>query len=226
MNQRLSTTRNFNYLWFWPIFGLRYLLIESYCPPGGYHVVSCALDARIPFCEVFVIPYLLWHVCMMGMHLWLCFQDGKGCRQYFRYLMVTMSISTAVFLLWPTCQNLRPASFPRDNFLTKVAAQVYRMDTNTNVCPSEHVIGSVGLFLAAWHCDKLKTPRRLIMIGAIACLTAVATVFLKQHSVLDILAALPVCMVGYVFAYADRSGSFWTICGKLRRQLHLGHSTA
>lgn len=183
------------YLLFWPVFGLRYLLMETYNPAAVYHPVHCPLDDSIPFLEGFLIPYFLWYFCMIGIHFWLYLRRDPAYRQYSRYLMVSMGISTAVFLLYPTCQELRPRMFPRDNILTDLVQILYRLDTNTNVCPSEHVIGSVGFFLAASYSADLR--RALTWIGPLALLTAAATVFLKQHSVLDVLAAIPVCGIGW-----------------------------
>lgn len=196
-----AENRDVRYLLFWPVFGLRYLLLENCNPAKVYHLVHCAMDDRIPFLEGFVIPYFLWHFCIIGMHLWLYRWDRKTYRQYSQYLLVTMGISTAVFLLYPTCQNLRPKHFPRDNFLTDVVRLLYRLDTSTNVCPSEHVIGSVGFFLAAKHSEKLGTPKRLPWLALTAFLTAVATVFLKQHSMVDVTAALAVCAIGWLVGF-------------------------
>lgn len=193
------------YLLFWPVFGLRYLLIEQYQPSGGFHEVSCVLDAWIPFWEGFVIPYLMWHICVIGLQLWLFYRDEDTFRRYSRYLMVTMSISTMIFLLWPSCQNLRPASFPRDNALTNLVGLLYRADTNTNVCPSEHVIGAAGFYFAMMDWKKFQFPGKQIAVGMLAFLMATATVFLKQHSVLDLLAALPICAMGYLLAFSGWS---------------------
>ena len=201
----LSEKRHFLYLLFWPAFGLRYLFIEQYSPVRGYYPISCPMDEWIPFQEGFIIPYFLWHTCIIGMHLWLCFRDIPTFRRYSHYLIVSMSISTAIFLLFPTCQNLRPDGFPRNNLLTKAVQLLYRMDTNTNVCPSEHVIGAVGFFMAALHSEKLRQPNRIVWIGTAAFLTAIATVFLKQHSVVDVAAAIPVCAVGYLFSFSGFS---------------------
>jgi len=59
-----------------------------------------------------------------------------------------MSLSTVIFLLWPSCQELRPAAFPRDNLFTRCVALLYASDTNTNVFPSEHAIGSAAVWMA------------------------------------------------------------------------------
>lgn len=218
--------RHAPYLLFWPWFGLRYLLIENCNPADLYHPVHCALDDRIPFLEVFVIPYLLWHICIIGMHLWLYFHDVPTFKRYSRYLMVSMGISTATFLLYPTCQNLRPSEFPRDNVLTDVVGLLYRIDTSTNVCPSEHVIGSMGFLLAALYSEKLRTPKKIAGITALACLTAVATVFLKQHSMVDVAAAIPVCAIGWFAGFHRvRTEENGVIC-RIRKRRPLGRSSA
>ena len=212
------------YLLFWLAYGLRYLLVENCFVADFYHPVHCALDDRIPFLEIFIIPYLLWHISIIGMHLWLYFHDETVYRQYTRYLVVSMSISTAAFLLYPTCQNLRPEVFPRDNVLTSVVQFLYRMDTNTNVCPSEHVIGSVGFLLAARHSETLRRSKKQALLIVLAVLTAVATVFLKQHSLVDVVMALPVCMVGWFIGFhrlpAENAGRF------RRRRRFPGRSSA
>lgn len=201
---KLETNAEFRanpwYLLFWPFFGLRYLLIEHFHPTGGYHVVWCALDDRIPFLEWFVVPYVLWYIFLIGSHLWLYRRNDPAYRQYSIYLMVSMAISSAIFLLYPTCQNLRPAVFPRENWMTELVVALYQMDTNTNVCPSEHVIGSAGFFFAVSHSNGAGRKCRMA-VGIAALLTAIATVFLKQHSVVDVAAALPVCAVAYAAAF-------------------------
>ena len=191
------------YLLFWPVFCFRYLLLEVYHPASVFHPVHCMLDDRIPFLEWFVIPYFFWHACILGMHLWLYWENDPAFRGYSRYLILSMAISTAVFLLYPTCQNLRPAVFPRDNLLTDLVSALYRMDTSTNVCPSEHVIGSAGFFLAVVYSGRGRSVGWLAAAAPAAVLTASATVFLKQHSVVDVAAAVPVCLVGWYFSFPE-----------------------
>lgn len=221
--KRLVCHPDSRYLLFWPVFWLRYLLLEQYPPRANYHVVHCALDDRIPFLEGFIIPYLLWHLCIVGIHLWLYTREDPAFEKYSRYLMVAMGISTAVFVLYPTCQNLRLTQFPRENALTKLVQLLYRMDTSTNVCPSEHVIGAVGFFLAVRGSQK-PHPGTTVLAGVLACLTAVATVFLKQHSVLDVLAALPVCFLGWAASFGRQSVSEYAVCRRIRN--HFGRSSA
>lgn len=186
------------YFLFWPIIGLRYLLLERVLIPAQYHEVSCTLDRFIPFQEVFLIPYVLWYAFLIGVHVYTFLYDTPSFRWYTRFLITAFSISTLVFILCPTCQNLRPAVFPRDNFLTEGVKLLYAADTNTNVCPSEHVIGSIAAFLAVRNTRSLQKPGLTVFFGILAFFTSIATVFLKQHSAVDVLAALPVCGIAFL----------------------------
>ena len=92
-----------------------------------------------------------------------------------------------------------------DILLTDAVKLLYRMDTNTNVCPSEHVIGSAGFFLAVCYAEGVGCrQKRLAAVAAI--LTGSATVFLKQHSLVDVLTALPVCVIGWFAAFLSVTG--------------------
>ena len=78
---------------------------------------------------------------------------------------------------------------------------LYRSDTNTNVCPSLHVVGSMAVCFAAWNCRRLRKPWMQGAIWAFAFLVAVSTVFVKQHSALDLILAVPFSLVVYPVVY-------------------------
>lgn len=188
----------YRHLWwllFFPAYWLRYPLIENLNPASTYRPIYCALDDRIPFCEWFYIPYMLWTVSMLAFCLYTLLYDVDAFKWYMKFLTVSMSISTVIFLIYPSCQNLRPTEFPRDNILTKAVAFLYRADTNTNVFPSEHVIGAIAVWLGSLRCKTLRSPGKIAAGTAFMLLVSVSTVFLKQHSVLDVLAAIPVCLL-------------------------------
>ena len=196
--------RHMWFLLFWPVYGLRYLLLENRVPAGGYHLIHCPLDDLIPFQEGFLIFYALWYGAIIGMHVYTLIFDVAAFRKYTGFLILSMSISTAVFLLYPSCQTLRPQVFPRDNCLTRLVGILYRIDTSTNVFPSEHAIGAIGVFCASLHTKGLRSPGKTAIIGLFTVLISLSTVFLKQHSVLDVAAALPVCAVSYWVCYGRR----------------------
>lgn len=192
-------------LLYWPVYGFFFWFFERAHEVDQYYPMYCPLDDLIPFNELFVFPYLFWFVFLIGMQVYTFFFDVPVFRQMLHFVILTYSASLVVFFLFPNCQELRPETFPRDNVLTRFMAGFYEFDTNTNVCPSLHVIGSLASFFAAWKANGLRTPLWRTLAAIAAVLVSISTVFLKQHSVLDILAALPICAIGYFLCYHKKS---------------------
>lgn len=190
-------------LLFWPLYGLCFLLLERFVPLT-FHPIECALDAKIPFCEWFVPAYYFWFIYQIGMILYLLLTDREGFRLNAWFTILTYSITVCIYVIYPSCQNLRPEVFPRDNLLTRIVAFLYVFDTNTNVCPSIHVLGSMAAMFAGLHDPHMQTiPWRIYWI--LACvLICLSTVFLKQHSVIDVFAALALAAPAYLLVYRTR----------------------
>lgn len=184
-------------LLYWPIYGLMFLFVERFYPVESYHVVYCFLDDWIPFNEWFLIPYLFWFLFLVGIHLYTLLYDVEAFRKLMRYVMGTFTFCIVIYLVFPNCQQMRPAEFARDNVLTRFLAGLYRVDTSTNVCPSLHVVGALGVMFAAWHSKGLEAPGWKAGFSVAAVLISVSTVFLKQHSVIDVAAAIPISLGGY-----------------------------
>lgn len=188
-------------LLYWPVFLLFFLYVERLSSTAVYHPMHCALDDLIPFCEYFLIPYLFWFVYLVGMHVYTLLYDIDAFRLLMWFIIVSYSLSMVIYLLFPTCQELRPVEFPRDNPLIRFLYYFYQFDTNTNVCPSLHVVGSVAVWLTSRRISRFQTMGWRVAFGVAAILICLSTMFLKQHSVLDVLAAIPICLVAYTFSF-------------------------
>ena len=209
--------RHVKLLIFWPMFGMMFSFVERFYKAGSYHVMHCALDDVIPFCEWFLIPYLFWFVYLIGTLVYTFFFDVPAFKKMMRFIICTYTITMVIYLLFPTCQELRPEVVPRDNVLTGFIGRFYSFDTNTNVCPSLHVIGSLAAFFAFWYAPVFSAKKWRIASASAAFLICMSTVFMKQHSVLDVLAALPLCAIAYYFAYRKPSKRARSASGSLSR---------
>lgn len=174
---------------FWPLFGLLFM-IEERVLRLDYFPMHCALDDKIPFCEYFLIPYLFWFAFLVGMGLYSLLFDIPAFRRFMNFIIITYTAAAICYILFPTMQNLRPATFARDNVFTRFMAEFYRFDTNTNVCPSIHVLGSLAVLYASWNSRAFHTPAWRAAFTLVTVSICLSTVFLKQHSVLDIPPAL------------------------------------
>ncbi len=188
-------------LLYWPVYGLLFLFVERFYAVDFYYPMHCILDDYIPFAEIFLIPYLFWFVFLVGIHLYTLLYDLDAFRKMMYFIIATYSVAILAYLFFPTCQNLRPEQFARDNILTRFMAHFYEFDTNTNVCPSIHVIGSFAVMFAGLHCKGLQNTAWKAFFIITTILISLSTVFLKQHSVLDVLAALIVCAIAYPFCF-------------------------
>lgn len=192
---------------YWALFGAAFSALEVF-RTTGYHPVSSPLDDVIPFCEFFVIPYFFWFVYLVGMYVYSVFFDTETFKNYTYFIMITYTVTLVIYLIWPTMQELRPVEFARDNIFTDIMKRFYNFDTNTNVCPSIHVIGSVAVSCAAWNSKLFSTWGWRIAFTVATALIVLSTVFLKQHSVVDIPPALLICALAYPLVYNKRFRAF------------------
>ena len=197
---------------FWPIFGACFGALEMFRTAEScrHFVVYSPLDDVIPFCEIFVIPYMIWFIYIIGMYVYTILFDTEAFKKYMYFIIGTYTVTMIIYLIFPTMQELRPdiSELGRSNFLTRFMEGFYDFDTNTNVCPSLHVIGAVAVSVAAWHSKLFGKKGWRIAFTIITVLIALSTVFLKQHSIIDMPWALLVCAVVYPFVYSETFRSY------------------
>lgn len=153
-----------------------------------YFPTQTQIDSYIPFVPAFVIFYLLWFPCLFCTGIWLLVKDGEGYRQYMCFLLLAYVLAAVIYLCWPNGQDLRPTLDAPNGVFEKILAGLYAMDTNTNVLPSLHVVGSIGYCGAVLRTKTIR--RKWIKVGSciLAVLISISTVFVKQHAVLDLVA--------------------------------------
>ena len=121
-------------------------------------------------------------------------------------LILTTAIAVATYIIWPNEQQLRPdlSTLGRSNILTWATGIIYSVDTNTNVCPSLHCIGGFAVAFAAVSCPRCNTRGWKVFFYTLAMLICASTVFMKQHSIADFFAAIPLILIGYFLFYFPR----------------------
>ena len=188
------------YLLIIPLYMLIFCLEEKYIVTG-YFISYLPLDSLIPFNEWFVIPYVLWYPLMIGTGTYLFFCDVKGFKQYMTYIGGGFLVIVLLYALFPNGQNLRPASFVNSNILTELVQLLYSSDTNTNVCPSLHVVGTMGAMFALLENKRLSRWWINALNIFLAAMISISTVFIKQHSVLDVFCGIAFGFIYYFAVY-------------------------
>ena len=163
------------------IFGALYLLAFAWMEQRDVriHLIRMEIDRKIPFCEYFIIPYLLWFFFVAATVLYFalfCEDD----REYYK-LVTTLAIGMVLFVIisyvYPNGHNLRP-KLSGDSIFIRMVQILYKVDTPTNILPSLHVFNSIACGIALLKNRKV-----------------------KQHSMLDVLVAYMMNLVCYGVIY-------------------------
>ncbi len=184
----------------WIVYFILFFSTEQLIPVEVCTPIHAPLDDLIPFCEWFLIPYVGWYGLIAFSLLYFLLYDVDSFKKLQTFIMITQAVALVIFIVLPSRQDLRPAEFPRDNLLTQGVAFLYSIDTNTGVCPSLHVAYSLAL-VSVWLKYKPASPWWRMFVVVAVIFICLSTVFLKQHSVWDIVAAVPLCLFAEIVLY-------------------------
>lgn len=188
------------------IYTMLFGLLEHRAVPGGYHIVHTLFDDYIPFCEFFIVPYLLWFPYMFLAVAYFIFrnEDRREYYQLITNLIMGMTIFLIVSYIYPNAHHLRPREFARDNIFVDAVRWLYSTDTPTNILPSIHVFNSLAVHMSITSCKALKN-RKVIRYGSLTLtiLIILSTMFLKQHSFVDVSLGMTLALAGYLLFYRE-----------------------
>lgn len=168
-----------------------------------YYVIHSSIDDYIPFVEYFVVPYLLWFVFIAVTTGYFFFRDTQGFYKLTLFLFSGMTLFLIICTMFPNGLDLRPDVFTRDNIFIDMVKQVHRADTPTNVLPSIHVFNSLGAYISIIRSRELSRIK-WVRYGSLVLTVSIilSTMFLKQHSIIDVVTALAFGTLMYVLVYA------------------------
>jgi membrane-associated phospholipid phosphatase len=167
-----------------------------------FHVVHMAVDDYIPFIEVFIIPYLLWFGYVAAAIAYFFFKDVQDYYKLCIFLFVGMTVFLVASTVYPNGHCLRPRVIERDNIFVDMVKALYLVDTPTNLFPSIHVYNSIGVHISIMQSKRLK-GKKWLRRGSFVLMASIvaATMFLKQHSVFDVLTGVVMAAVMYTLVY-------------------------
>lgn len=197
-------------LWF--SYGLIYIpwfiYLENHVT-DNYHVIHMEIDDKIPFISIFIIPYLLWFAYVASVLVYQCFTNASDFKRNCVFLFTGMTIFLIVSTLYPNGHHLRPEVYPDSSIFTRMVMWLQATDTPTNLFPSIHVYNSIGTHFAVIHSDTLKDKKGIRMASfLLMILICMSTVFIKQHSMFDVLTAILMSVIIYPLAYRREILSF------------------
>lgn len=181
-----------------------FVYLNQVTPSKKYHIIYMPIDDKIPFLEIFIVPYLLWFAYVAVTMAYFFFKDINGFYKLCFFLFTGMTLFLVISTIYPNGQNLRPDMFPRENIFTNFIQQIYNADAPVNIFPSIHAYNSIGTHIAITKNENLKKKKwlqtgSLILMISIVC----STVFIKQHSLIDIISAIALSGIIYQLVYGN-----------------------
>lgn len=163
--------------------------------------LNSPIDDLIPFVEIFIIPYLIWffYIGFNGFFIFLKTQNG-----FVRLmLMLIIGMSSFIFICFIYPNGLRNFRCPTysDTIFATLINRLHSIDTPTNVFPSIHVFNSLCMHVALskYSADKNKWVKPCSFI--LCVLICLSTMFLKQHSIIDVIAGTVMALIAYKIVY-------------------------
>lgn len=182
---------------------------------SNYHVMHISLDDLIPFNEYFIVPYMLWFLYVAVTIIYFMFTNKTDYYKLCVFLFSGMTISLIICTFFHNGTDFRPVLDPNKNIFTGIVAALYRTDTPTNVFPSIHVYNSIGVHIAIMKSAALKKhPWTRVVSGILLVSICMSTLFLKQHSVLDVIGSAVMAYIIYGIVY----GYYWSAESKKVRE--------
>lgn len=187
-------------LFYAPVYMTWFVYIEKH-KFAHYSVIHTRIDDLIPFNELFVIPYYMWflYVSLTLLFFMLSF-DVEDYYKNFFFLASGMTIFLVISTMFPNMHFLRPAEFPRDNVFSHLVGIIYSHDTPSNLWPSIHVYNSIGTMIAVHHSKRIGKLGTIIS-DFIGISIILSTLFIKQHSVYDVITAFILAIIFYLVFY-------------------------
>jgi membrane-associated phospholipid phosphatase len=170
-----------------------------------YYIIHLSIDDKIPFIEYFIIPYLIWFFYVTATIIFFFFKDKKGFYKYCAVLFSGMTVFLIISTIFSNGHDLRPTAFDNNSIFINLIKRLYQTDAPINIFPSIHVYNSICTHIAISKNSFLKNKKwlqhcSLILMISIIC----STVFIKQHSIVDIIGAFILILIIYPLVYHTR----------------------
>ena len=138
-----------------------------------HYIIHTTIDDQIPFCEYFIVPYLLWFLFVAVTVFYFMFFNKNQWKEYYQ-LIITLGTGMTLFLIislvFPNGQDLRPILTGDSIFIKAVF----------------NYLACCAAILKNQRKYKKSTDTACVVL---TILIIMSTMFLKQHSVVDVVLA-------------------------------------
>ncbi|WP_409343291.1 phosphatase PAP2 family protein [Paenibacillus sp. MBLB4367] len=175
-----------------PVLGWMYAFVNK---PGEkvYNLVT-DLDRAIPFLKIFALPYSIWifyiYVCLVYFFL-------KDPAVYAKSLKTYVLCALTCYMIYLVFQTTVPRPMLEGTDpVTRLMAYIYDRDQPFNCFPSIHCFSSY-MVMKALYTSNFRNKWNQTLIYGMSTLIILSTLFVKQHVILDVVAAIALVEVVY-----------------------------
>lgn len=175
-------------------------LIENEINLGGHKIYS-PLDSLIPFVPAFIMLYCTWYFYIAVTCVIFFLKSKTDLRRTVFSMNICMAVGLLVYLIYPNYISIRPAVYGSDIF-SQAVKLLQVGDPPSNVCPSLHVAICISLYTGIADSVYFKNRSGVKFFALIlTILISISTLFIKQHSIIDVFFGGVLGIVSYLFVY-------------------------
>lgn len=165
-------------------YAITFFLLERVIEPK--YIIYSSLDDLIPFVSAFIYPYLSWFPFMFGFLIYFLIKDKESFVNLCFCMFTGMSISLLVYVIFPNGLDIRVID-TGTGITDRFVQMIQSVDNSNNVCPSIHVSSTLAIMLVILKSQALKEKRGIKSLSLLlGILIILSTMFLKQHSIIDV----------------------------------------
>ncbi len=185
MNKLKEMSRELALLLSIPLVKTIYFLLNN--PGRGAVSLVTDIDRNTPFIKEFIVPYISWYVFVFAVLIYFCFKDRKIYHSSLIAINLSLLICYVIYIVFQTTVP-RPQLAGNDIF-TQMVEFIYSIDRPFNCFPSIHCLISF-ILITAINRSKIKNRINFGIITGISVSIILSTFFIKQHVILDAIAAI------------------------------------
>ncbi len=190
---------------YWIMHSAWYTVLQNTTMSRNPYPIYHKLDSIIPFCEWFILPYVMWYFVILAVSIYLLLRNKERFVRFYTYMFGGMLVCMIVCTVVPMYfDRSNIVMYQNDNILTDFVKLLQGMDEPTTILPSMHVYVACGLMFAVAGDKKLGDILGKFAAVVFCIVICMATVFTKQHSVYDVLAAWILAVPMYYVAFKSR----------------------
>ena len=159
------------------------------------HDVKRPVDDKIPFLPWTVLPYCFWFPMIVFYPLIVFRTDPHSYCGYLTTMVMEIVLSIVCYLIYPTSFQ-RPV--PPDGFWGKFMKFVYHSSyRGLNCAPSLHCSSCFLVICVSFTCAEMSLWVRGFTVS-IAIMIVLSTLTTKQHTLIDVLTAVPLFLISRI----------------------------